>query len=250
VKAVSRKALGFIATAGLLSIVGVVLWSAPAWFFTLLARLHPGCLYQVPTPDLVVALTIDDSPDSISTSRILDQLRRHNAGATFFLITDRVRGQERLIERIVQGGHQIANHFTRDRPSIWLDRREFEADLLQGHQALSKWVQPRWARPGSGWYTQKMVDVMRRHGYRCALGSVYPFDVLIPSVPWAGSYILRNVRPGAIIVLHDGGDRGLRTARVLSDVLPKLRRRGYRVLSLSELVALDSRRIPGKENRR
>jgi peptidoglycan-N-acetylglucosamine deacetylase len=40
-----------------------------------------------------------------------------------------------------------------------------------------------------------------------------------------------------VVVLHDGGSRGRRTAQVLSEVLPELRRRGYRVVSLSELVA-------------
>jgi peptidoglycan-N-acetylglucosamine deacetylase len=79
--------------------------------------------------------------------------------------------------------------------------------------------------------------VLQRHGYRCVLGSVYPFDATIPSAAWATGYILRNVRPGAIVVLHDGGGRGRRTARVLAEVLPELRRRGYRVVSLSELVA-------------
>jgi peptidoglycan/xylan/chitin deacetylase (PgdA/CDA1 family) len=200
------------------------------------ARLHPGCLFRVRTAEPVVALTIDDGPDTVSTSRILDQLRRHGARVTFFLIADRVRGRERLVERLVREGHEIGNHFGRDRPSIWLDREEFEADLLQAHQVLSRWAQPRWARPGSGWYTQGMVDVMRRQGYRCALGSVYPFDVLIPSASWASSYILRNVRPGAIIVLHDGGNRGLRTERVLSEILPGLGRLGYRVVTLSEMA--------------
>lgn len=84
-----------------------------------------------------------------------------------------------------------------------------------------------------------MVGVMQRHSYRCALGSVYPFDAAIPSVAWATRYIVRNARPGAIVVLHDGGSRGRRTAQVLAKVLPELRRRGYRVVSLSELAAAD-----------
>jgi peptidoglycan-N-acetylglucosamine deacetylase len=78
---------------------------------------------------------------------------------------------------------------------------------------------------------------MQRHGYRCALGSVYPFDATIPSVAWATRYILWNTQPGAIVVLHDGGSRGRRTVRILAAVLPELRRRGYRVVSLSELAA-------------
>jgi peptidoglycan/xylan/chitin deacetylase (PgdA/CDA1 family) len=82
-----------------------------------------------------------------------------------------------------------------------------------------------------------MIDIMRRHGYRCALGSVYPFDATIPSTAFAARYIMSHTRPGAVLVLHDGGSRGRRTAKVLSEVLPELRRRGYRVVTLSELVA-------------
>jgi peptidoglycan/xylan/chitin deacetylase (PgdA/CDA1 family) len=81
-----------------------------------------------------------------------------------------------------------------------------------------------------------MIEVMQRHGYRCALGSVYPFDATIPSAAWATRHILRNVRPGAIVVLHDGGNRGRRTVRILAEVLPELHRRGYRVVSLSQLA--------------
>jgi peptidoglycan-N-acetylglucosamine deacetylase len=85
-----------------------------------------------------------------------------------------------------------------------------------------------------------MIEAMQRHAYRCALGSVYPFDATIPSVTWAARYILRNAKPGAIVVLHDGGSRGQRTVRILARVLPELHRRGYRVVSLSELVAAAS----------
>jgi peptidoglycan/xylan/chitin deacetylase (PgdA/CDA1 family) len=184
-----------------------------------------------------VGLTIDDGPDPASTPLILDQLRRHDARATFFLVTGRLHGQEPLMRRLTAEGHELGNHFTRDRPSILLSPRAFEADLLRAHRELVPWGRPLWARPGSGWYSQAMIGVMQRHGYRCALGSVYPFDATIPSVVWTTRHVLRNVRPGAIVVLHDGGNRGLRTARVLAEVLPELRRRGYRVVSLSELVA-------------
>ena len=222
---------------GLLVAAGAVLGTVPSWLFERLARWYPGCLYQMPTQERVVALTIDDGPDPASTPLILDQLQRHGARATFFLITDRIRGRAPLMERLVAEGHELGNHFTQDRPGIGLSPQAFEEDLLRAHRELARWERPHWARPGSGWYSQRMIDVMQRHGYRCALGSVYPFDAAIPSVSWATRYILRNVRPGAIVVLHDGGSRGRRTARVLAGVLPELRRRGYRVVSLSELVA-------------
>lgn len=227
----------FVVVGGLLAVTGAILWTAPDWLIERLALRYPGCLYQVHTHQRLVALTIDDGPDPASTPLILAELRRHHATATFFLITNRLRGQERLVRSLVGEGHELGNHFTQDRPSIGLEPRAFEADLLQAHRDLSTWGRLIWARPGSGWYSQAMIEVMQRHGYRCALGSVYPFDATIPSVTWAARHILRNVKPGAIVVLHDGRSRGQRTVRILAKVLPELRRRGYRVVSLSELAA-------------
>ena len=101
---------------------------------------------------------------------------------------------------------------------------------------LASWGPLRGARPGSGWYSARMVRQMERAGYRCALGSVYPLDAQQPFAWLSERYVLARVRPGAIVILHDRGRRGSRTARVLGRVLPELRARGYRVVTLSELV--------------
>jgi peptidoglycan/xylan/chitin deacetylase (PgdA/CDA1 family) len=236
---VSRRMRLLLSISGMLLVgAGAIVWTAPTWLVDAIAERYPGCVYRVSTRDRIVALTLDDGPDSVSTPLILAQLRKHGAHATFFLISERVRGQEQLVRSIVAEGHELGNHFTHQRPSIRLGLEQFEEDLLLAHGVIRQFSQPAWARPASGWYTQQMVDVMRRHGYRCALGSVYPFDAAVPSVSWATRYILRNSRPGAIVVLHDGGGRGQRTAQVLAAVLPKLRKRGYRVVSLSELSSL------------
>jgi len=231
------QAIGFAMAGGFALATGAALWSAPEWLIDQLARRHPGCLYRVPTQTPLVALTIDDGPDPSSTPLILAELRRQEARATFFLIAGRVRGQELLVRTIASEGHELGNHFTRDRASVRLSPSAFEADLLRAHQVLAPYGAVTWARPGSGWYSQVMIGVMSRHRYRCALGSVYPFDATIPSTGFAAHYIMWHTRPGAVIVLHDSGSRGLRTVKVLSEVLPELRRRGYRVVSLSELEA-------------
>jgi peptidoglycan/xylan/chitin deacetylase (PgdA/CDA1 family) len=226
------------AIAGLLVLAtGTALWTVPDWLIDRISALYPGCLYRVSTRVPRVALTIDDGPDPTSTPLILAELRRHDARATFFLIAERLGGLEQLVRELTSDGHEVGNHFTRDRSSVRLSPSAFETDLLQAHRVLASYGPVNWARPGSGWYSQAMIEVMRRNGYRCALGSVYPFDAVIPSTSFAAHYVLRNVRPGAVMVLHDGGDRGCRTAKVLGEVLPALRRRGYQVVSLSELAA-------------
>jgi peptidoglycan-N-acetylglucosamine deacetylase len=216
---------------------GALLARPPLWLLDWLAARYPGCLYRVPLQAPLVALTLDDGPDSATTPLILAELQRHGARATFFMIAGRVQGREQLVHRVVEAGHELGNHLMQDRPSIRLDAGDFARDLERAHQVLAPYGPLRWARPGSGWYSQAMVATMARQGYRCALGSVYPYDAAIASVGFSVRHILRNVRPGAILVLHDAGARGGRTARVLRTVLPELHRRGFRVVTLSELVA-------------
>jgi peptidoglycan/xylan/chitin deacetylase (PgdA/CDA1 family) len=223
---------------GLAILGGAVLLSRPPpWVFDWLASRYPGCLYRVPVVRPVVALTVDDGPDATTTPAILEELHRHGARATFFLITERVRNREQLVHQVLAEGHEIGNHLTRDRAAIWLTADEFIRDLEAAHRVLAPYGAVRWARPGSGWYSQTMVAAMQRKGYQCALGSVYPYDATIPSVAFASWYIRRNVRPGAVLILHDGGARGRRTAAILRRVLPSLQRHGFRVVSLSELTA-------------
>lgn len=167
----------------------------PRWLVERLAEQSPEVLYFVDTERPMVALTIDDGPDSAATPLILDVLRRHRAHATFFVITERVLGNERLL------------------------------------------AQPRWFRPGGGWFNERMLRTARRHGYRCALGSVYPFDAAIPSAGVAAWYVARSVGSGSVIVLHDGGARSRRTAAALERILPDLERRGLEAVTLSALTA-------------
>jgi len=203
------------------------------------AASRPGCLFFARTMEKVVALTLDDGPDRTTTPRILDLLRKHDARATFFLISSRVQGKDPVVLRIVKEGHEIGNHMTRDEASIRLSRHKFEKLLLEADSVLRRFAAPRWMRPASGWYNAEMIATVRRHNYRCALGSVYPFDPAIPIPGWASRVILGQVQPGAIIILHDGGQRGRNTYRVLERVLPELARRGYRIVTLSELMAIE-----------
>jgi peptidoglycan/xylan/chitin deacetylase (PgdA/CDA1 family) len=231
----TARTIGGAALAALVA-TGAVVVLRPDWIVTWLAGRSPDILYYVDTEQPLVALTIDDGPDPASTPLILDVLKRHSAHATFFLIGNRVAGNEDLLQRTVQEGHEIANHLTTDRPSILLERAEFERQLLASHRVLSQFGEMRWFRPGSGWFNGRMLATVHELGYSLALGSVYPFDPQLPYSWFMIRYVLQNVRPGSVIVLHDHGGRGERTAEALSVILPELLRRGYRVVTLSDLV--------------
>ena len=218
-----------------LGVLTLSLWTAPRWLVPLIASRSRGCLYSIAARERAVALTLDDGPDSVHTQEILDLLRANGARATFFLISGHVPGNERLVEKIAADGNEIGNHLTRDEPSYRLTDEEFAAAAREAGSVLGKFGKVRWLRPASGWYTGAMVATMEQQGYRCALGSVYPFDAQLSSASLSAAYIMTNVRPGSVIILHEGGDRGRRTVEVLRRVLPALRDRGYQVVSLSEL---------------
>lgn len=206
------------------------------WLVKRIASRHPEVLYFADTRDSVLALTIDDSPDSATTPQLLEVLREYDVHATFFVITDQIPGNEPILRQLLREGHEIGNHQTRDERSDRMPPDRFVEELRESHRILAEYAEPRWFRPGSGRFNQGMLDTLAEYGYRCALGSVYPFDPAIRSVGFARRFILWAAHPGGIIILHDRRARGERTASILRAVLPELKRRGYRIGTLSELV--------------
>jgi peptidoglycan/xylan/chitin deacetylase (PgdA/CDA1 family) len=228
------SALAFVA------ILGVALWTAPRWLVPRIAAAWPGCLYSVHTNEKAVAFKFDDGPDSRHTDEILEMPKANDAHATFFFVSSHVPGNEAVLTRLVAQGHEIGNHLTRVEPSIRLSPAAFDAAVREAGASLSRFGPVRWLRPGSTWYNTRMLGTIQRGGYQCALGSVYPYDPQLRSAPIASAYILANVQPGAIVVLHERDARGPRTAATLKRVLPVLRSRGYRIVTLSKLARLQS----------
>jgi peptidoglycan/xylan/chitin deacetylase (PgdA/CDA1 family) len=206
--------------------------------FSYWARLNGRVLYEVQTDQPVIALTIDDGPDPRTTPQLLELLARHEARATFFMLANRVEGNEKLVARLVSEGHELGNHLLEDRPSIFHPADEFQARFERAHSSLSRFAEIRWFRPGSGLYSDEMLTTVERANYQTALGSIYPFDSHIPSPWFASRYILWRAKPGSVIVLHDFGSRGRRTYETLSIVLPELSARGLKIQTLSELASI------------
>ena len=240
----SSRVRWLVGSAGGFAVLAMALWTAPRWLVPRIAAGSPRCLYAVATRERVVALTLDDGPDAAHTPDVLRLLHANGARATFFLISGHVPGQESLVAAAVAQGHELGNHLTRDEPSIRLPPDAFTAAVREADTVLGRFGPVRWLRPGSAWYTGAMLETIEREGYRCALGSVYPYDAHVPSARLAAAYILANTRPGAVIILHEGGSRGCRTVEVLRQVLPVLGARGYRVVTLSQLDALGRTKPP------
>ncbi len=185
----------------------------------------------------LVALTIDDGPHPTITPLILDLLKKHQAKATFFLTGKNIQENPEIVKRIIDEGHEIGNHMQDHNFSILLEASEAEDQLLITHNLITAY-QPstKWFRPGGGLTDRALNELSHSHGYSTVIGSVYPFDALIPE-EYGGEYFItryidRNIHPGAIIILHDGR---IRTIRVLENILPTLVNDGYQFVTLSEL---------------
>ena len=114
----------------------------------------------------LIALTIDDGP-SKETNRILDMLRDHDATATFFVHGARAGGDDgkRVIQRMLEEGHEVGNHMPESVPSVQLKPTEFAAEFERNHKILlDHGARPVRFRPSHGFYNRTMAGFMRTRG--------------------------------------------------------------------------------------
>jgi len=210
----------------------------PRWLVRALPGEYPEIVYFVPTHEHAIALTIDDGLDPETTPLILDVLAAHGAHATFFLLSHSLPGNEALIARILDEGHEIGDHMTEDEVTVRLDDDALSARFNEAADALEAVAPIRWFRPGSGRYDDRVLELTRARGYRIALASVAPLDTVISSPRTMAGFIDWMVEPGSVVVLHDVQERGYRTVATLERVLPTMAEQNMRVLTLSELDSL------------
>lgn len=216
-----------------------IIYKPPAALINYFARRWPDVLWQVNTQEKIIALTIDDAPSS-HTQQILEVLRAHDAHATFFVIGSQVEGREERLREVIRGGHELGNHAMHDEPSRSLSDELLEAEIYEVRGMLAsayadEEVEPpnAYFRPGSGFFSDRMRRLVDKLGYRLVLGSIYPHDPQISYPSVNANHILSMLRPGAIIICHD---RRSWTVPMLQKVLPEAKRRGYRFVTVTELL--------------
>ena len=185
-----------------------------------------------------VAITIDDGPTPGLTTALLGALRAHRARATFFLLGSGVEEHPDLARAAVAGGHEIGNHGWSDRPAGLLSRVELADDLNRTATTIeaATGIRARFMRPGSGWLRPGQLRDVRAGGAEVALGSIAVLDLEVRDVERELAFVLRRVRPGSVIVLHEGRPERAAVVPLLDRLLGELGRRGYECVTLSDLV--------------
>lgn len=204
-------------------------------------RLTQRVLWRVQTEERVVALSFDDGPHPEFTPAILDLLARHHLPATFFLIGRYVLKYPLLAQRIAAGKHEIGNHTFSHRILPLLRDEEVQTEIKQTEEAIRIHTGrvPRFVRPPMGLFTKRTVNLIEACGYNTVIGDVYPRDPHLPGKDKIYQRVMRRVRPGSIIILHDGGntrnvDRS-QTVWAAEKIIESLLHEGYRFVTISEL---------------
>ncbi len=185
------------------------------------------------TSERTVWLTIDDGPDPQTTPDLLDVLAAHRARASFFCIGRRVAWNAGLARRIATGGHTLENHsFSHPSALFWaLPACMVRSEIVRCQHAIASatGTQPHWFRSPVGMTNEHVHPVAAAAWLRVAGWSADGRDGLPGRDPAiVVSRVLRQVAPGAILLIHEGPGR--RAAEVADLLLAELAARDLRCL--------------------
>lgn len=188
------------------------------------------------TGSKAVALTFDDGPHPDWTPKVLDQLRATRIKATFCVVGREVRRHPALVVRIVREGHSLCNHSWQH--DLDLGRRsesQIRADLSRTSGEIQRVVPGTpvayYRQPGGKW-TPQLIKVAKALGMVPLHWDVDPVDWAKPKPAVITSRVGKQVRPGSIILLHDGGGDRSATIAACPYVFESLRRK-YGIVRLA-----------------
>lgn len=189
---------------------------------------------RFPTSRKEIWLTIDDGPDPVETPGVLDALGNHGAVATFFGIGERILARPDLAAAVIAAGHRLENHtHTHPAGSFWAAtpgraRREIQAC---GEAIRSVKAPPALMfRAPAGLANPFVHAAAERAGLRMTGWTAAGFDGIPHDPEHVVDRIMKRVRPGVIILIHEGRLPGMSPgtrARTLEMLLRRLKEEGY-----------------------
>ncbi|HEX4364737.1 MAG TPA: polysaccharide deacetylase family protein [Solirubrobacteraceae bacterium] len=196
-----------------------------------------------------IALTFDDGPGPY-TPQVLVALNRLHVKATFFVIGQQEQTFHTAMMAENGRGDVIGDH-TESHPHLAsLSARDQHDELEAPLQGLARYGLPRpqLFRPPYGSYDATTTGELRRMGMLMVLWSVDTQDYLRPGVSQIVANAVSAARPGAIILLHDGGGDRSQTVAAVPQIVARLRAKHYRLVTVPQLLLDDpppaSRRAP------
>lgn len=221
----------------------VVIITALSLLFDQARITRHGTLFKIPAVKDKAALSFDDGPDPVWTQAVLDELKKYEIKATFFLIGKKAALYPDLVRTIAQEGHEIGNHGYSHSFFSWLNfRRELlTADALITDLSGKK---PNLFRPARGWIFGHQKQEAENLGYKTVLWSINSKDWSGISADTIVKRITQKLSAGDIILCHDsgsvfgisGGNRA-ETVKAISKLKAAADSRNLKLVPVGELLA-------------
>lgn len=191
-------------------------------------RLFPSLIWSIPDEKDAVFLTFDDGPTEDVTFWVLDQLKKYDAKATFFVLGKNVELNPHIYERIVAEGHKIGNHTYSHQKGWATDTSQYIQDV----DFANGFVNSNLFRPPYGRVKPSQLRVLKQR-YKIIMWDVLSMDYSRRVSPRrVVNNVINHIHPGAIIVFHDSrkAERSLRYA--LPRVLEAISQKGLKFKSI------------------
>lgn len=182
-----------------------------------------------------VALTFDDGPETATTNQVLDVLKREATPATFFVLGNKVAGHEAVLQRIEHEGHEIGNHSWAHPSFQKIKPEQMQAEIDNTNRALAQAGvhEPHIFRPPYGAINRKVLETVHMP---IVLWNTDPHDWSAGTTPTQeATAVIDSVHAGSIVVMHD---TKLSTAQALPIIIEGLEARGFKLVTVSQLLAL------------
>jgi peptidoglycan-N-acetylglucosamine deacetylase len=181
-----------------------------------------------------IYLTFDDGPDPAWTPRVLELLARYRARATFFVLGRAAATHPELVRQAFAAGHGVGNHTWSHRRLTSLGGGQLEAEVGAASAAIRRatGAPARCLRAPAGVVDAASADRVQALGLRLVEWDVDTYDWRRPGAGVIAGRVLSRVRPGDVVLLHDGGGDRSQTVAALQQVLAPLSARGFRFRAL------------------
>jgi len=205
---------------------------------------------SIRTEKKVIALTFDDGPNPPYTDKLLEILARHNVKATFFMPAKNIEKFPGLVREIYAAGHIIGSHSYAHKFSNNYKSLTFEEEINKGEEVIKRTIgrSPALYRPPWLFNQPWLLNNLKKHSLTPVSGYFSStWEVWHASAEQIAKDALRVVRPGRILIFHDGFDTegGARTGSVgaVDIIIPELKKQGYEFLTVDQLLGVNPYQI-------